>query len=113
MDHISSLSARISHYSRKQNHGRKYLPPELSIARLHKEFKKIHDPEFLQIEELNYQKKILHQPVAEIRKPIVSEHFYHDIFVNIGFGYPRTDTCSTCDTLRHRIAKVYSVLSMK
>ena len=106
MDHISSLPARTSHYSRKQNHGRKYLPPELSIARLHKEFKKIHDPEFLQIEELNYQKKILHQPVAEIRKPIVSEHFYHDIFVNefnIGFGYPRTDTCSTCDTLRHRI----------
>ena len=45
---------------------------------------------------------ISHQPVQEIRKPIASLHFYYDIFVtefNIFFGYPRSDTCNTCDSI--------------
>ena len=102
-DHISSLPARTSHYSRKHNSARKYLPPELSIARLYKDFLKIHDPDYLKLEEENYQREVSHQPLQKIRKPIISEHFYHDIFVkefNIGFGYPRTDTCCTCDYLK-------------
>lgn len=34
---------------------------------------------------------------------LVSEHLYHDIFVsefNIHFGYPRSDTCDVCDSLK-------------
>ena len=98
-EHISSLPARTSHYSRKENAGRKYLPPELSIARLH-------DPEFLEFQERNFQRKIAHQILENIRKPIVTEHFYHNVFVKefkIGFWYPRTDTCSSCDFLKHSI----------
>ena len=47
-----------------------------------------------------------HEPLQKIRKPLVSEHFYHDIFVgefNIHFGYPRTDTCDKCDSLKLQI----------
>ena len=47
-----------------------------------------------------------HEPVEELRKPLVSEHMYHDIFVtefNIYFGYPRSDSCSTCDDLAVQI----------
>ena len=48
-----------------------------------------------------------HQPAdSEEIKPIVSEHYYHDVFVtefNIHFGFPRSDTCGTCDSLRVRI----------
>lgn len=43
-----------------------------------------------------------HEAPQKLRKPLVSEHLYHDIFVtefNIHFGYPRTDSCSTCDGL--------------
>ena len=53
------------------------------------------------------QLKLSHRPVEKIRKPLASEHFYHDIFTgefNIYFGYPRTDTCSTCDGLQLKIA---------
>lgn len=65
-----------------------------------------HDPQYLQLEEENRQRKISHKPLQKIRKAIASEHFYHDIFVNefnIYFGYPRTDTCDTCDSLKLRI----------
>ena len=43
-DHISSLPARTSHYSRKHNSARK------AIARLYKDFLKIHDPDYLKLE---------------------------------------------------------------
>ena len=105
-EHIRSFPARASHYSRKDNCGRTYLSPELSIARLHRDFLEKHDPQYLQLEEENRQRKISHQPLQKIRKPIASEHFYHDIFVNefnIYFGYPRMDTCGTCDSLKLRI----------
>ena len=41
-------------------------------------------------------------------KPICSKHYYHDVFVqefNIHFGYPRSDTCDTCDHLRLAISE--------
>ena len=49
---------------------------------------------------------IAHEPVQKLQKPLISEHMYHDIFVtnyNIQFGYPRTDTCSTCENLTMQI----------
>ena len=106
-DHIRTFPARNSHYSRKDNHGRTYLSSDLSIARLYKNFLQIHDPQYLALQEANLQRKISHQPLETIKKPLVSEHFYHDIFTNefnIYFGYPRTDTCSTCDGLSIKIA---------
>ena len=39
----------------------------------------------------------------ELKNPIATEHFHHDIFItefNIYFGYPRSDTCDTCDLLK-------------
>ena len=105
-EHINMFPTRNSHYSRKDNHGRTYLSPELSIARLYRNFLEKHDPEYLKLEEANLQLKMSHKPTEKIRKPLVSEHFYHDIFTsefNIYFGYPRTDTCSTCDALRVQI----------
>ena len=101
-EHISTFPARNSHYFRKDNHGRTYLSPELSIARLYRNFLEKHDPEYLKLEEANLRLKISCNPTEKIRKPLVSEHFYHDIFTSefkIYFGYPRTDTCSTCDAL--------------
>ena len=102
-EHIRSFPVRHSHYSRQDNRGRVYLSPELSIAKLHRMFLEAHDPEYIQIQEDNVQRRIAHQPVEKLRKPLVSEHLYHDIFVsefNIHFGYPRSDTCDVCDSLK-------------
>ena len=100
--HILSYPTRHSHYSRKDNSHKVYLSPELSITRLHRAFLEQYDPEYLQLEEENRKLRIAHKPIKKLRKPFVTEHLYHDIFVsefNIHFGYPRTDTCSTCDRL--------------
>ena len=43
-----------------------------------------------------------HEPEAG-DKPIVKEWLYRKIFnedFNLGFGYPRSDTCQMCDGLR-------------
>ena len=45
-------------------------------------------------------------PIEKMRKPLIFEHFCHDIFSSefkIYFGYPRTETFSTCDALRVQI----------
>lgn len=76
-NHINSFKGRLSHYSLKDSK-KMYLPEDLSIKKMYKMF----------IEENNNEK-------------IVSYEFYRHIFntqFNIAFGYPRTDTCSTCDT---------------
>ena len=101
-EHIKSLPSRQSHYSRKDNPQRIYLSPELSIARLHYKFLEKYDPEYIQLKEEHQKCVIAHKEPPKLRKPLVSEHLYHDIFVNefnIHFGYPRTDTYSTCDKL--------------
>ena len=99
-EHNKSLPTRQSHYSRKDNSERTFLSPDLSISRLYHKFLERHDPEYVKLKE-EYQKCVVaHKPTPKLRKPLVSEHLYHDIFVsefNIYFGYPRTDTCSTCD----------------
>lgn len=96
-----------SHYSRKDNSERVYLSAELSIARLYHEFLEKNDPEYLQLIKKTTNYILQHELVEELRKPpLVSEHMYHDIFVtefNIHFGYPRSDSCSTCDGLALQI----------
>ena len=102
-DHIKSYPSRQSHYSRKDNSDRVYLPAEFSIARLHREFLETYDPEYIQLEKDNQERRMRHEEVIPLRKPMVSEHLYHDLFVtefNIHFGFPRTDSCGTCDGLQ-------------
>lgn len=67
------------------------------------------DTEYVVYMERRREALISNQPVCESdtvdRKPIVSEHYYHDVFVNefnIHFGF-RFDTCDTCDSLMLRI----------
>ena len=105
-EHIASYPTRHSHYSRKDNSGRVYLPAELSVARLYRNFLEKYDPEYIKLEKDNHQHKMCHEPTQNIRKPLVSEHLYRDLFTsefNIHFGYPRTDSCSTCDSLAVQI----------
>ncbi|XP_074035892.1 uncharacterized protein [Leptinotarsa decemlineata] len=74
-DHISSFKGRLSHYS--LNDSKKlYLPEELNITKMFNMFKLVHPTEK------------------------ISYETYRNIFntkFNISFGYPRSDTCSTCD----------------
>ena len=80
-EHIRSFPAMKSHYSRnKASRRHKYLSPLLSITKMH---------------ELYLEK---YEPGAT--RPLVSYGYYRQYFnhnFNISFGYPRTDTCSTCD----------------
>jgi hypothetical protein len=73
--HISSFKSRKAHYSRRDTN-KLYLPDDLSVRKMHDMFKAVN-------------------PTSR-----VSYNTYLNIFnnkFNISFGYPRTDTCSTCD----------------
>lgn len=74
--HIASFKTRQSHYSLKDNKNRSYLPEDLNIKKMYRMFL-----------EINPTKRISYQTYREVFK----KKF------NIGFGYPRTDTCSQCD----------------
>lgn len=74
-EHISSFKGRGSHYSTKDSQ-KNYLPEELNIKKMWEMVKTMHPGS------------------------VVSYETYRTIFTtdfNIAFGYPRTDTCSTCD----------------
>lgn len=104
-NHIISFPARQSHYSRHKNSNRKYLSADLSIERMYQLFLAKHNPEYL---EFMKEKEASDTTDSLEMKPIVSKHYYHDIFVNefnIHFGYPRSDTCDTCDRLKLAIAE--------
>ena len=106
-EHISSFPAEKSHYSRNDNPRRVYLSPSLSITRMYHMFLEKHDPDYVAEMERRRQ-ALLNQQQLECSdiQPIVTEHFYHDIFVNefnIHFGFPRSDTCDTCDALKLQI----------
>ena len=76
-----------SHYSRaKHNKRRKYLSPLLNVAEMHDLYLKKYEP--------------------DAAKPIVSYSYYLKYFnenFNMSFGYPRADTCGTCDALNIEI----------
>ncbi len=74
--HIESFPSEASHYSRTVNANRRYLSPSLTIAKMHRLFMEDH-------------------PESQ-----VTLHAYRDIFAenyNLGFGSPKSDTCTTCD----------------
>ena len=105
-EHIRSFPAQSSHYSRNDNGNRYYLPPDLSIARMYTMFIETHDPEYTRMESENRKRQMNYLPPLELTKPIVSEYIYRQIFVsefNIHFGFPRSDTCNTCDRLHQEI----------
>lgn len=74
--HISSFKSRNSHYSLVKS-DRVYLDESLNITKMFEMYKEKY-PEY---------------PVSyESYRSVFNSEF------NISFGYPRTDTCSTCDT---------------
>ena len=87
-EHIELFPAEESHYSRQDNLKCKYLPETLSIAQMYRLFIQKYEPDITQ---------------QDGEKPRVKEWLYHKIFneeYNIGFGYPRSDTCEKCDMVK-------------
>ncbi|CAH2006036.1 unnamed protein product [Acanthoscelides obtectus] len=85
-EHIKSFKGRKSHYSVKDSR-KLYLPEDLNIKKMFKMFC-----------ELNPSMK-------------VSYESYRTVFntkFNIAFGYPRTDTCSSCDEFLIKIKSLQS-----
>lgn len=78
--HIGSFKARASHYSLRDNPNKKYLPEDLSISTMHKMF--------IEEYQINLPYKV-----------------YWSIFreYNIGFSYPRSDTCNECDSFCQKL----------
>lgn len=84
MDFIKSLKGRKSHYSLKDT-SKVYLPDELDVAKLHRMYN-----------ESNKENQIGYTT-------------FRDIFecnFNISFGYPRKDTCSSCDQFKAEISVI-------
>ena len=73
-----------SHYSRSyQNQCCKYLSPFLTVAEMYGLYVQKHE--------------------VDAEDPVVSYNFYLKYFnenFNLSFGYPKTDTCGTCDSLQ-------------
>lgn len=82
MEFIKSLKGRKSHYSIRDS-SKVYLPEELNIAKLHRMYN-----------ESNKENQVGYTTFREI---------FENNF-NISFGFPRKDTCSTCDILKGEIA---------
>ncbi|KAL4142128.1 hypothetical protein QTP88_004645 [Uroleucon formosanum] len=94
--HIESFPARQSHYSRSKNENVKYLTPDLNITKMYELYMLKYEPDTW--------KSI--QDKFEGVKPIVSYDLYRKHFLtnyNLSFGYPRSDTCQTCDRLQNCI----------
>ena len=70
-----------------------------------------HDPTYIAHMQRKRDALINHQATTDSQevKPIISEHYYHDVFVrefNILFGFPRSDTCNKCGAIRVKIDAV-------
>lgn len=78
IDFIKSLKGRKSHYSLKES-SKVYLPDTLNISKLHRMY---------------IEQNPDHKMQYESFRCIFENNF------NISFGYPRKDTCSTCDTMK-------------
>lgn len=80
--HIGQFPSEESHYSRHNNPNRRYLSPELSVKIMHELYLK---------ECTNQEKPEIYRIKIEMYRVIFVENF------NLGFGAPKSDTCSTCD----------------
>ena len=85
-EHIKKFPRRKSHYSRSDKKKSEYLNDGLSIARMYQLYLQKYEPQVQEVQ----------------AKPEVKEWLYRKIFneeFNLSFGYPRSDTCETCDLL--------------
>ncbi|GFO33857.1 voltage-dependent calcium channel unc-36 [Plakobranchus ocellatus] len=82
IQHIKSFRGRKSHYAIGATR-KVYLPDSLSVTKMHRMFMCSHPPHM----EVSY----------ETYRQIFTTKF------NIGFGYPRKDTCSVCDEFQQKI----------
>ncbi len=81
VEHIQSFTCRASHYRRRGAPGRKYLPSDLNVHRMHELF-----------EAQNHAQ--------------TSYSLYYSVFskdFNLGFGHSATDACSDCAKYKIRI----------
>ena len=88
-DHIKGFPSMKSHYSRSKSKRRHYLSPLLSITEMHR----------LYVEK--------HEDSSEM--PCVKYHYYAKVFneeFNLSFGYPKSDTCGTCEIFRSKLASL-------
>lgn len=82
IEHISSFPAEQSHYSRNKNIHKLYLSPLLNVSKLHRLY-------IEKCEEENLPDKY------KIKISSFSKIFETEF--NLSFGYPKSDTCATCD----------------
>lgn len=90
IEHIQSFKSRKSHYGLAKSQKR-YLPEELNVSKMFCLYKKAFPDNKISLEK------------------------YREIFnikFNLTFGYPRCDTCSTCDEFTVQIESVHSKLSL-
>lgn len=81
INHIKSFKGRSSHFALKKSK-KMYLPEDLSIKKMYN----------------LYQESYSEQATSyELYRKIFNERF------NISFGYPRCDTCSTCDEFNVKV----------
>ncbi len=81
VEHIQSFTCRASHYGQRGAPGRKYLPSDLNVHRMHELF-----------EAQNHAQ--------------TSYSLYYSVFskdFNLGFDHPATDACSDCAKYKIRI----------
>ena len=74
LHHVKTFMCRVSHYARRGAPGRKYLPVDLNVNKMHQLFMEQNDAQ-------------------------ISYAFYYGVFVydfNLGFGHPAKDVCSEC-----------------
>ncbi|KAL4702600.1 hypothetical protein ACJJTC_016076 [Scirpophaga incertulas] len=80
--HISRFPADQSHYSRNKNMHKLYLSPLLNVTKMHCLYLEMCEEEQL-------------PPRFKITRSTFNKIFVTEF--NLSFGYPRSDTCSTCD----------------
>lgn len=90
-DHISSIRGERSHYSSNKSR-RLYLPEALNQTKLYELFQAQHPD--------------IKASAESYRKILVNEF-------NIAFGYPRSDTCSSCDEYQANIKLIDAQLKDK
>lgn len=75
-EHIKSFRSRRAHYSRRNERKRVYLSEELNITKMFALYKEKY-------------------PTSRVKYSVYNKIFNSSF--NISFGYPRCDTCSSCD----------------
>lgn len=81
--HIKQFPSVQSHYSRSHNPYREYLSPTLSLAKMYRDY-------------------VNSLPQKEKDPMFVKQGYYNKVFsedFNLGFGSPKSDTCSVCDMI--------------